>query len=110
MSDEQQTPQPDILRIRYGFWIVVIGFVVVMMTLILAVELGGWHDVKDVTTVLSPVAGIVGSLAGAFFGVHVGAQGKERAENERQTAQKQLLNLAAAVQPEIAKRALNLPE
>jgi hypothetical protein len=110
MTNGNAGPGPDIMRMRYGFWIVVIGFAVVLLALVLAIKLGEWKDVKDVTTLLSAVTGIVGGLAGAFFGVHVGAAGKEQANAERREAQRQLLNFAASAPPEIAKRALNIQD
>jgi hypothetical protein len=98
----------DSFRIIYGFWIVVIGFAAALLALLIAVGLGGWKDAKDVTSVVSAITGVVGSLAGAFFGVHVGQAGKERADVRAQEAEKRLTTLAALAPPDIAERALNI--
>jgi hypothetical protein len=39
-----------------------------------------WTEVTSVATVVGAVASSVGTVVGAFFGVQVGAVGKERAE------------------------------
>jgi uncharacterized membrane protein len=96
----------DNKRITYGFCVVVIGFLVVLSAFAIAV----WKDAKDVTTLLSAIIGIVGSLAGTFFGVHVGAAGKEQAESERRDMQRRLINLAASATPDVAKGAMNLED
>ncbi len=105
----------DQARIKYGFWVVICGFVVVVLVLGLAMR--NWTDAKDVIAVTGAVGGIVGSLAGAFFGVQVGSVGREKAEAERQQAQSQLQdaqtmarNLAALLSPAEAQRVLNIPE
>jgi hypothetical protein len=58
------------LRLRYGFWIIIITIVSTFR----------WTEVTSVATVVGAVASLVGTAVGAFFGVQVGAVGKERAE------------------------------
>jgi hypothetical protein len=45
-----------------------------------------WSCANDVALVVGPVTSLVGTVVGAFFGVQVGAQGKERAEAVRDEA------------------------
>ena len=56
------------------------------------------------------MTGIVGGLAGAFFGVQVGAAGKEQDKAERIEAQRQLLKMTALAPHDVAKRALNIQD
>jgi hypothetical protein len=98
LSENKQTP--------YGFWIIIAGFVVVSLAFVLSVY--KWSDSKDVTAAVGTVAGTVGTLAGAYFGVHAGAAGKEKAEQERDDAQQKVERLAALMEPGTAARALNI--
>jgi hypothetical protein len=82
------------MRIRYGYYIVLAGFVVVGLAFLVSV----WRftAAADVSSVFGLITGVVGSLVGAFFGVQVGSQGKEQAENGRNNAEKIARHLAAA--------------
>ncbi len=71
----------DRLRFTYGFWIIVTGFALVAF--ITMVSIFRWADVTSVATVVGAVTSLVGTVVGAFFGVQVGAVGKERAEASR---------------------------
>jgi hypothetical protein len=46
-----------------------------------------WVEVTSVATVVGAVASLVGTVVGAFFGVQVGAVGKERAEASRERSE-----------------------
>ena len=61
-----------------------------VMIVVLLIALRKWTDVKDVTAIVGAIGVIVGTLAGAFLGVHVGAVGKEKAENARVAAEQKL--------------------
>ena len=60
------------------------------------------------TAAVGSITGVVGTLAGAFFGVHAGAAGKEKADAERQKAQEKVERLAAMLAPEQARHALGI--
>lgn len=97
----------DDTKSRYGFWIILLGFAVVLVAFIFSAEKWG-RDVKDVTAAMGSITGVVGTLAGAYFGVHVGAAGKERSDAARDAAQQKLERLAGNLQPEEYRRALNI--
>jgi multidrug resistance efflux pump len=85
MADVQEGSAPpqtsediDRLRLRYGFWIIITGFALVFLITLIATF--RWVEVTSVATVVGAVASLVGTVVGAFFGVQVGAVGKERAE------------------------------
>ena len=94
----------DQLRIRYGFWVVVMGFILVGA--VFAVAVWKWNTATDVTAVVGAVTGVVGPVVGAFFGIQVGSAGKEKAEAARKDAEETALRLAAALPPGEAERVL----
>lgn len=75
----------DQLRIRYGRDVVLAGLVVLILTLSVAVW--RWSTAQDVALILGTITGTVGTIVGAFFGINVGAAGKEKAEDARSTAE-----------------------
>jgi vacuolar-type H+-ATPase subunit I/STV1 len=95
----------DQLRIKYGFWIVVIGLAVVVLVLLLAFR---WKAASDVVAVVGSVTGVIGTIVGAFFGVQLGSAGREKAEIERNAAEEKALKFAAALSPEVATKRLNM--
>jgi hypothetical protein len=108
MNDTSQETDLDLMRTKYGFWIIIVGFIIVLGAFAIAIV--KWSDAKDVTAGVGAVTGIVGSLSGAFFGFHAGAAGKEKAEAERNKVHQQLARLAALMPPAEAARALNIKE
>lgn len=75
----------DAMRIRYGAWIIVAGFV-----LLAVVVVGGlvrFDSGGEVSKVVLAVTGLMGTVIGAFFGVQAGSSGKERAEKNAKDAQ-----------------------
>jgi len=105
MAENGKTDGADLLRITYGFRVVVIGLLMIAGAFVAAVLI--WkHSAADVTTVMGSITGVVGTVVGAFFGVHVGSEGKEKAEQARQTAEKTALLLAAHLDPRVASRIL----
>jgi len=93
-------------RIKYGFYLVIIGLVVILVVSLVAVR--KYTTANDVVTVIGSVTGVIGTIVGAFFGVQVGAAGKEKAEAARQEAEEKALKLASAMQPEVAARILGI--
>jgi len=99
------TPAPtseeiDRLRLRYGFWIIITGFVLVFLITLIATF--RWSEVTSVATVVGAVASLVGIVVGAFFGVQVGAVGKERAEAERERSEQGIKAALSMLPPESA--------
>jgi hypothetical protein len=94
----------DKMRVKYGFWIVLVGIVIVGAVFIVAIL--KWTTAADVATAVGSIAGVIGTIIGAFFGVQVGSSGKEKAEADRNTAQNMARDLAAALDPNVAKSVL----
>jgi len=92
----------DSLRLRYGFWIIIAGFALVAFITIVATF--RWVEVTSVATVVGAVASLVGTVVGAFFGVQVGAVGKERAEAARDRSEELARAALSMLPPESAER------
>jgi hypothetical protein len=101
------TPVPtseeiDRLRLRYGFWIIITGFALVFI--ITLISTFRWAEVTSVATVVGAVTSLVGTVVGAFFGVQVGAVGKERAEAERERSEQGIKAALSMLPPESAEQ------
>jgi hypothetical protein len=96
------TEEIDRLRLRYGFWIIITGFALVF--LITVISTFRWVEVTSVATVVGAVASLVGTVVGAFFGVQVGAVGKERAEAERERSEQGIKAALSMLPPEAAEQ------
>jgi hypothetical protein len=104
---EGRTPTPtseeiDRLRLRYGFWIIITGFALVFV--ITLISTFRWAEVTSVATVVGAVASLVGTVVGAFFGVQVGAVGKERADAARERSEEGIKVALSMLPPEAAER------
>lgn len=73
------------------------GLMVVLLVYGIAVV--NWRSASGVAAVVGSVSGVIGTIVGAFFGVQVGAAGKEKAEDQRDRAQEQLRELAFVTSP-----------
>jgi hypothetical protein len=104
---EERTPtrtseEIDRLRLRYGFWIIITGFALVFV--ITLISTFRWAEVTSVATVVGAVASLVGTVVGAFFGVQVGAVGKERADAARERSEEGIKAALSMLPPEAAER------
>ena len=84
-SESSAATKVDEMRITYGFGVVLAGFALVAIVFVAAVS--KFQTVSDVTSAVGLVTSVVGTLAGAFFGVHVGSTGKEKADAARKDAE-----------------------
>ena len=92
----------DRLRLRYGFWIIITGFALVFLITLIATF--RWGEVTSVATVVGAVASLVGTVVGAFFGVQVGAVGKERAEAALERSEDAMKAALSMLPPEAAEQ------
>jgi hypothetical protein len=94
------TDQADLLRIRYGLWIILSGFVLV--ALVAVVSIFRWDEVTNAATIIGATTSLVGTVVGSFLGVQVGAAGKERAEAERRRSDELARAALSMLPPEVA--------
>ena len=104
---QETTPTPtsediDRLRLRYGFWIIITGFALVFV--ITLISTFRWAEVTNVATVVGAVASLVGTVVGAFFGVQVGAVGKEKADAARERSEEGIRAALSMLPPEAAEQ------
>lgn len=104
MAEETSNSQVDGLRVKYGFFVVLFGLLVVLAVFIVAVL--RLEKAADATAVIGAVTGVIGTLVGTFFGIHVGAEGKEKAMAERKDAENFARHLAGHLDPEDYQEAL----
>ena len=94
--------QLDRMRLRYGFWIIIIGFgLVAFITL---VSIFTWSEVTNVATVVGAVSSLVGTVVGVFFGVQFGSAGREKAEAARDRSQEMAEAALSMLPPESANQ------
>lgn len=60
-------------------------------------------------TVAAAAFSVLGTVVGAYFGLRVGAQGKQDAEAQREVATAKVERLTAELSPEQAKRVMSEP-
>jgi hypothetical protein len=99
MPDQQQL---DHLRIRYGLWIILAGFVLV--ALVSVVSIFKWEDVTSVATAIGATTSLVGTVVGSFLGVQVGAAGKERAQADLRHVEEVARLALSMLPPEVARQ------
>jgi hypothetical protein len=86
--------------------IIVVGLGMAFVFVITLVSLGTLPDDQK-TAVVTTAFTVLGTIVGAYFGVKVGAAGKERAEKAREAEAVKVQELAAHVDPVVAVSALD---
>jgi uncharacterized membrane protein len=94
--------QLDQLRIRYGLWIILAGFLLV--ALVSVVSIFKWEDVTSVATAIGATTSLVGTVVGSFLGVQVGAAGKERAQADLRHVEEVARLALSMLPPEVARQ------
>jgi hypothetical protein len=84
-------PDPD--RLVYGLIVVIAGLIAVTACYGFALFTKLLPE-DHVAMALASFGGVIGTIVGTFFGLHHGAAGKEKAERERDKAQKIALMLS----------------
>jgi hypothetical protein len=101
-QDDLSPAQADATRWRYGFLVVVAGIVAVLAAFAAAVFASAEFGV-----LFAGVAGVIGTIIGAYFGVQAGQSGKARVEAELARSQEMVVRLAAYVGTENAPRVID---
>jgi hypothetical protein len=101
MADNGSSAQIDLLRVKYGYRIVISGLVLVVVVFAVGI-LKMDKPCADVATLVTSVTGVIGTIVGAFFGVHAGSAGKGKADDDRNKAVDLALHLAAACPHDVA--------
>jgi hypothetical protein len=94
------------LKLCLAFWLAIAALVALI--LIVAIGAARWSAAKDVGAVISPVAGVVGTIVGAYLGHQAGSAGRERAAADNREQTRIACELAAVADREDAARILGL--
>jgi hypothetical protein len=99
-SDEER------LKLRYAFMVAIAA----LSTLILILLIGAteWSGAKDAASVISPIAGVVGTIVGAYLGHQAGSAGRERAAADHREQTRIAQQLAAVADRTAAARILGI--
>ena len=105
-TDRARANDEERLKLRYLFW-VAIG---ALFTLILILLIGTtkWSGAKDAASVISPIAGVVGTIVGAYLGHQAGAAGRARAAADHREQTRIAQQLAAVADRTAAARILGI--
>ncbi|MEV4177127.1 MULTISPECIES: hypothetical protein [unclassified Nonomuraea] len=101
-QDDLTAAQADATQWRYGFLVVVAGIVAVLVAFGAAVFATG-----EFAPLFAGVAGVIGTIIGAYFGVQAGQSGKARVEAELARSQEMVVRLAAYVGTTNAPRVID---
>ena len=66
------------------------------------------YKAADITSIVGLFTSVLGTLVGAFFGLQIGAAGKEKAEQRADEAQKKVNALQGAATPDVLEKASEL--
>ncbi|HLU75889.1 MAG TPA: hypothetical protein VKZ82_27180 [Nonomuraea sp.] len=100
--DDRTAAQADAARWRYGFYVVLTGIIAVIVAFAATVFATG-----ESAALFAGVAGVIGTIIGAYFGVQAGQSGKARVEAELGRTQELVVRLAAYVGTENAPRVID---
>jgi len=89
----------------FAFVVVLAGLALVAM--VFWISANKWSDAKDVIGVVGAVAGIIGTLAGAYFGVKVGQGNRQQLQDENRKLHVKIARIAA--EPAEARRIIAEP-
>jgi glucose-6-phosphate-specific signal transduction histidine kinase len=101
-TDELTAQQADQVRWRYGFLVVVFGIIAILIAFGAAV-----FATQESVVLFAGLAGVVGTIMGAYFGIQAGQSGKAKVEAELARSQELVVRLAAYVGTENAPRVID---
>lgn len=83
------------LRISRAFWLSIWGIGIIVVLIIVLAFNAGWTS-HDVTSVVGLLTSLLGTIVGAFFGLQIGAAGKQDAERRAENSERKVAALSAA--------------
>ncbi|WP_283133671.1 hypothetical protein [Rhizohabitans arisaemae] len=92
----------DSTRWRFGFFVVLAGLIVVLISFVAAVVVN-----SEMAVLFAGVAGVTGTIIGAYFGVLTGQSGKEQVEAELRRMNEVAVRMAAHVPTAQAESVIN---
>jgi vacuolar-type H+-ATPase subunit I/STV1 len=90
------------MRIRYAFWLAVVGLGIAAMLVGYLIN-NGIKAAADIVAITGLFTSVLGTLVGAFFGLQIGSAGTTRERQERQKAQQVAERALAELDPARAR-------
>jgi hypothetical protein len=104
--DRTRATEDERLKLRYAFYVAISAIsALILILLIGALE---WSKAKDAAAVISPIAGVVGTVVGAYLGHQAGSAGRERDAAEHREQTRIAMQLAAVADRTEAAKILGL--
>lgn len=91
-EDESVAAKAEAARLRYGFYVVLMGLTAILIGFVVIALQGG-----DAAAPFAGLVGVTGAIIGAYFGVQIGQSGKDRVEAELRRANETAIRLAAKI-------------
>jgi len=83
-----RTHAVEIARMRYACYVAIFGLGVSAALVVLLVFGAGMRASADIVAIVGTFTGVSGTLVGAFFGLQIGAAGREQERAERRDAER----------------------
>jgi hypothetical protein len=104
--DRKRANDEEQLKLRYAFWVVIAALSA--LVLLLLIGAAKWSGAKNAASVISPVAGVVGTIVGAYLGHQAGSAGRARAAADQREQTRIAQQLAAVADRTAAARILGI--
>lgn len=78
-AEVKADPQLEKYRIKKAFWLAIGGLTIAALLVIVLLAYG-FKTSNDIVAVVGLFTSVLGTLVGAFFGLQIGAAGKEQTE------------------------------
>jgi hypothetical protein len=85
VASQARNPDVELERVKYGACLV--GGAFVLLGVVFGIAVWRFSAARDVTAAVGSVAAVIGTIVGAFFGIHIGSSAKETAEAGRAHAE-----------------------
>jgi hypothetical protein len=85
VADQASIASVDLERVKYGARLV--GGAFVLLGVVFGLAVWRFAAARDVSAAVGSVATVIGTIIGAFFGIHIGSAAKETAEAGRAHAE-----------------------
>ncbi|MEX2161822.1 MAG: hypothetical protein WD751_07905 [Anaerolineales bacterium] len=104
-AKDEKSNEVEKLRINRAFGISVLGLFLAALLVVFLILSPKFSAATDITSIVGLFTTTLGTIVGAFFGLQIGAAGKEGAEERADNAEKTASALSAAAGPDTIAKA-----
>jgi hypothetical protein len=101
-AQEIKNNQVEMLRINKAFWLAIVGLTIAAL-LVLVLLLFDFKESNDIVAIVGLFTSVLGTLVGAFFGLQIGAAGKEQTEQRATKAEQKSEAIMSASDVNVVK-------